>query len=72
MDIKKTIEDISDIYTQLYDGPVTEHKYSVVDLGDLLLRARPELVKAIAKERGDAFTSDREIAALAIAVALNA
>lgn len=56
-------------YSSLYDG-TNEKKaqYSeYVDKGDNLLNEKSEIVSEFAKQRGDCLSSDREVAAFAIA-----
>lgn len=51
-------------YLQEYDT----YYYEALDAGDKLIKKYPEFVKSLAMSRGDIFSSDREVAAMVMAL----
>lgn len=72
MDVKGLVRRSGEIYADIYEAqgkgrPVPRYQWAL-DEGDRLMRDWPELVSEFCKERGDLITSDREVAAFALAV----
>lgn len=65
--VKTFAKNMESIYARMYDGEIDEDPW--VDKGDRLLKTNKRLVAALAVERQDLLTSDREIAAFAYALA---
>lgn len=65
--VKTFAKNMESIYARMYDGEIDEDPW--VDKGDRLLETNRRLVAALAVERQDLLTSDREIAAFAYALA---
>lgn len=65
--VKEFVKYMKTVYARMYDGEIDEDPW--VDKGDKLLKTNKRLVAAIAVERQDLLTSDREIAAFAYALA---
>lgn len=62
-----TVDDWLNLYQKYYDEFYEKdpaHYRALVYAGDALLKQESELVKELAEYRGDAFISDRELAAL--------
>ena len=59
----------NDIYTKLYySKELDDYYYKALDAGDKLIKKYPELVKSLAISRGNIFSSDREVAAMVMAL----
>lgn len=65
-EIKALVKSMDSVYARMYDGELDDTQW--VPIGDVMLKNNPRLVAAVACERQDLLTSDREVAAFAYAV----
>ena len=57
------------VYKELYDSEEYDsYYYEALDAGDKLIKKYPELIKSLVISRGDIFSSDREVAAMVMAL----
>lgn len=71
-DRRTFLREYEDAYESLYDNDRDEFTHGLVRVlsfdGERIAREHPDVVRLLASYREDAFTSDRELAALAIVV----
>lgn len=66
---EKTLPLYSHLYTLLYEDKIPE-SYEMIEAGEKWMSENPEYLDILVRQRGDLFTSDREINALALALNL--
>lgn len=65
-EVKALVKSMDSVYARMYDGELDDTQW--VHVGDEMLSRNKRLVAAVACERQDLLTSDREVAAFAYAV----